>query len=80
MAAQLGGKTPGPEAALGRFVWQELSQELPEVTADMLGPDAALGAMARARVSTRTNTIAGGTREIHMNNVAYRGLGLPRSY
>jgi hypothetical protein len=32
------------------------------------------------RLSARTNTIAGGTREIHMNNLAYRGLGLPRSY
>jgi len=80
LAAQLGGKQPGAETALGRFVWQEVTQEIPELRAELLGPDAGAGAQARAQVGSRTNTIAGGTRQIHMNNVAYRGLGLPRSY
>jgi alkylation response protein AidB-like acyl-CoA dehydrogenase len=80
LADQLGRRELGPETALGRFVWQEVSQELPEVTAELLGPDAIGGPQARMRVSSRTSTIAGGTREIHMNNLAYRGLGLPRSY
>jgi alkylation response protein AidB-like acyl-CoA dehydrogenase len=80
MAAQLGRGQPGPETALGRFVWQEVSQEIPELEADLLGPDATIGAPPRQRVAARTSTIAGGTREIHINNVAHRGLGLPRSY
>jgi alkylation response protein AidB-like acyl-CoA dehydrogenase len=80
LADQLGRRELGPETALGRFVWQEVSQELPEVAAELLGPDAIGGPEARMRVGSRTSTIAGGTREIHMNNLAYRGLGLPRSY
>jgi len=80
MVAQLVGGQPGPETALGRFVWQEVSQEIPELEAELLGPDAMVGEPPRQRVSARTATIAGGTREIHTNNLAYRGLGLPRSY
>jgi len=80
MVTQLVGGQPGPETALGRFVWQEVSQEIPELQAELLGPDAMVGVAPRQRVSARTSTIAGGTREIHTNNLAYRGLGLPRSY
>lgn len=80
MVEQLIGGQPGPETALGRFVWQEISQEIPELEAELLGPDAMVGVPPRQRVSARTSTIAGGTREIHTNNLAYRGLGLPRSY
>jgi alkylation response protein AidB-like acyl-CoA dehydrogenase len=79
-AQQLSGKDPGPETALARFVWQDISQALPELTADVLGPDSLLGATAASRAAARTNSIAGGTREVHTNNLAYRGLGLPRSY
>jgi alkylation response protein AidB-like acyl-CoA dehydrogenase len=80
LAGQLAGAEPGPETAVGRFVWQEVSQEIPELEAELLGPDALIGDQAKMRVGARANTIAGGTREIHMNNLAYRGLGLPKSY
>jgi len=80
LAGQLAGAQPGPETAVGRFLWQEVSQEIPELQAELLGPDALVGDPPKMRVASRANTIAGGTREIHMNNLAYRGLGLPRSY
>jgi alkylation response protein AidB-like acyl-CoA dehydrogenase len=79
-ASQLSGKGPGPETALARFLWQELSQGIPELESELLGPDGLVEAAGRMRAGARTNTIAGGTTEIHMNNLAYRGLGLPRSY
>jgi hypothetical protein len=79
-AAQLSGKGPGPETAIARFLWQDVSQGIAELTAELLGPDGLVGASAAARAGARTNTIAGGTTEIHINNLAYRGLGLPRSY
>jgi alkylation response protein AidB-like acyl-CoA dehydrogenase len=79
-SAQLSGKGPGPETALARFLWQDVSQGIAELEADLLGPDGLVGAPAVARAGARTNTIAGGTTEIHINNLAYRGLGLPRSY
>jgi alkylation response protein AidB-like acyl-CoA dehydrogenase len=79
-AAQLSGKGPGPETALARFLWQDLSQGIAELEAELLGPDAMVGAAGNARAGARTNTIAGGTTEIHINNLAFRGLGLPRAY
>lgn len=79
-ATQLSGKNPGIETALGRFLWQDLTQEIPELRATVLGPEGNVGDAARLRAGARTNSIAGGTREIHINNLAYRGLGLPKSY
>jgi len=79
-AAQLSGKGPGPETALARFLWQDVSQAIAELGAELRGPDGQVGDPAVARAAARTNTIAGGTTEIHINNLAYRGLGLPRSY
>jgi len=77
---QLSGRNPGIETALGRFLWQDLTQEIPETEGAILGPEGDLGKVGHARASVRTSSIAGGTREIHINNLAYRGLGLPKSY
>jgi alkylation response protein AidB-like acyl-CoA dehydrogenase len=79
-ASQLSGNGPGPETALARFLWQELSQGITELEGELLGADGLIDDAGRTRAAARTNTIAGGTTEIHINNLAYRGLGLPRSY
>jgi alkylation response protein AidB-like acyl-CoA dehydrogenase len=79
-AAQLSGGNPGQETALARFIWQDVSQGAVELLGELAGPEGVLAPVGVERAAARTNTIAGGTPEIHTNNLAYRGLGLPRSY
>jgi alkylation response protein AidB-like acyl-CoA dehydrogenase len=72
---------PGPEGSLTKWMWSETNQQLVQLAAELLGPDALV---ARSRwgyelLRARGNTIEGGTTEILKNIVAERVLGLPRA-
>jgi alkylation response protein AidB-like acyl-CoA dehydrogenase len=70
----------GPEGALTKLVWSQTEQHLAEVAAEVAGPEALTGEVARARLASRSYSIAGGTTQVNKNVVAQRVLGLPRSY
>jgi hypothetical protein len=63
-----------------KLFWAGMSQRLYETAVAALGPVALLdgGRWARGLLSTRANSIMGGTSEIQRNVVAERLLGLPR--
>jgi alkylation response protein AidB-like acyl-CoA dehydrogenase len=72
---------PGPEGSLTKWLWSETNQQLTQLAADLLGPDA-LAAGERwsyELLRARGNTIEGGTTEILKNIVAERVLGLPKA-
>ncbi len=79
--------TPGPEASIFKFFGAELLQNIVDLHQDTAGP---LGVswenepfgegfrdLARRSALLRGDTIAGGTKEIQLNIVAKRVLGLP---
>lgn len=82
------GIVPSHEASMARVFGHELSQKMARVGMKILGlrcqltrgtPGAPLdGIVARAYLSTISNTIRSGTSEIQRNIIAQRGLGLPR--
>jgi alkylation response protein AidB-like acyl-CoA dehydrogenase len=73
---------PGPEGSLTKWMWSETNQQLTQLAADLLGPEAlaAGGSWAYELLRARGNTIEGGTTEILKNIVAERVLGLPRGH
>ncbi|HVM41710.1 MAG TPA: acyl-CoA dehydrogenase family protein [Acidimicrobiia bacterium] len=78
ISGSIHGRPAGPESSLVKLVWSEVSQELADVAADVLGPDAVSGDWARDRVYVRALSIAGGTTQVNKNIVAERILGLPK--
>jgi len=71
---------PGPEGSLLKWMWSDTNQQLTQLAADLLGPEA-LTAGTRwsyELLRARGNSIEGGTTEILKNIVAERVLGLPR--
>lgn len=68
----------GPEGSLTKLVWSQVEQSLGDVAAEVLGAEALGGRWARARLSARSYSIAGGTTQVNKNIVAQRVLGLPR--
>jgi len=82
------GEEIGAESSLVKLFWAGVSQRLAETATDVLGPGALLlpdddaavdgGRWARALLSTRANSIMGGTSEIQRTIIAERILGLPR--
>ena len=71
---------PGPEGSLVKWLWSDTNQQLTQLSADILGPEA-LTAGTRwsyELLRARGNSIEGGTTEILKNIVAERVLGLPR--
>ncbi|MBW1882281.1 MAG: acyl-CoA dehydrogenase family protein [Deltaproteobacteria bacterium] len=68
----------GPEGSLVKLVWSKVEQSLGDVAAEVLGAEALGGRWARARLSARSFSIAGGTTQVNKNIVAQRVLGLPR--
>ena len=71
-----------------KLFWADASQRLYETAIDVLGPGALLtaddagavdgGRWVRGLLSTRANSIMGGTSEIQRNIIGERVLGLPR--
>ncbi|HYF27794.1 MAG TPA: acyl-CoA dehydrogenase family protein [Baekduia sp.] len=71
---------PGPEGSLTKWLWSETNQQLVQLAAEVLGPEAyEMGtSWAYELLRARGNSIEGGTTEILKNIVAERVLGLPR--
>ena len=71
---------PGPEGSLTKWMWSETNQQLTQLAADLLGPDAlrAGSPWGFELLRARGNSIEGGTTEVLKNIVAERVLGLPR--
>jgi alkylation response protein AidB-like acyl-CoA dehydrogenase len=75
----------GAETSLLKLVWPGWHQELGELEMDLLGAgaeivggDYQLNPFQRTYLLSRAESIYGGTRQIHLNIVAERLLGLPR--
>jgi len=82
------GEEIGSESSLVKLFWAGTSQRLAETALSVLGPGSLLmpgdddavdgGRWSRAFLSTRANSIMGGTSEIQRNIIAEHILGLPR--
>jgi alkylation response protein AidB-like acyl-CoA dehydrogenase len=82
------GEEIGAETSVVKLFWADMSQRLSETALAVLGPGALLmaaddhaidgGRWARSVLSTRANSIMGGTSEIQRNVIGERLLGLPR--
>jgi alkylation response protein AidB-like acyl-CoA dehydrogenase len=82
------GEAIGAESSIVKLFWAETSKRLYETATAVLGPSALIapddecaldgGAWLRGLLSTRANSIMGGTSEIQRNIIAERLLGLPR--
>jgi alkylation response protein AidB-like acyl-CoA dehydrogenase len=72
---------PGPEGSLLKWMWSETNQQLTQLAADVLGPDALRsgGSWAYELLRARGNSIEGGTTEVLKNIIAERVLGLPKA-
>ncbi len=72
---------PGPEGSLTKWMWSETNQQLTQLAADVLGPEAVQAGTrwSYELLRARGNTIEGGTTEILKNIVAERVLGLPKA-
>jgi alkylation response protein AidB-like acyl-CoA dehydrogenase len=80
-ARAIAGGGPGPEGSVTKLAGAEHSQRVSELNLSIVGLDALLDAesvAAKAYLSYRSSTIAGGTSEISRNVIAERILGLPR--
>jgi alkylation response protein AidB-like acyl-CoA dehydrogenase len=77
---------PGPESAIIKLHWTALTQRMPEIGMQMLGPSGLLydadvareQLLQRAYLSARAASIASGTSEIMKGIIAMQVLGLPR--
>jgi alkylation response protein AidB-like acyl-CoA dehydrogenase len=82
------GVAIGSESSVVKLFWAGTSQRLYDTALSVLGPDSLLtsddehavdgGRWLRAFLSTRANSIMGGTSEIQRNIIAEQILGLPR--
>jgi alkylation response protein AidB-like acyl-CoA dehydrogenase len=82
------GEEIGAESSIVKLFWAETSQRLSATALAVLGPGSLLtgaderaidgGAWAGSVLSTRANSIMGGTSEIQRNVIGERLLGLPR--
>jgi alkylation response protein AidB-like acyl-CoA dehydrogenase len=82
------GEEIGVESSLVKLFWAGASQRLYDTAIALLGPGALLmpgderaldrGCWARGLLTTRANSIMGGTSEIQRNIIGERVLGLPR--
>ncbi len=71
---------PGPEGSLTKWMWSDTNQQLTQLAADILGPEALTNGAPWAfeLLRARGNSIEGGTTEVLKNIVAERVLGRPR--
>jgi alkylation response protein AidB-like acyl-CoA dehydrogenase len=74
------GEEIGAESSLVKLFWASTSQRLAETAVALLGLDALCtpNRWANALLTTRANSIMGGTSEIQRNVLGERVLGLPR--
>jgi alkylation response protein AidB-like acyl-CoA dehydrogenase len=78
------GRTPGPEASVGKLHWSTWRQRLGILEMDLLGPesvtlsDGELNDFQHTFMFSRGQTIYAGSSEIQRNIIGERVLGLPR--
>ena len=74
------GDDIGAESSVVKLFWAEASQRLYETATDVLGPEMLLtnGEWVHGLLSSRANSIMGGTSEIQRTIIGERILGLPR--
>jgi alkylation response protein AidB-like acyl-CoA dehydrogenase len=74
------GEEVGAESSLVKLFWATTSQRLAETAVAVLGSESLLvpGRWANRLLSTRANSIMGGTSEIQRTIIGERLLGLPR--
>jgi alkylation response protein AidB-like acyl-CoA dehydrogenase len=75
-----GGEEIGAETSIVKLFWAEMSRRFSETAVQLSGTGALLadGKWARLLLSTRANSIMGGTSEIQRTIIGERILGLPR--
>jgi alkylation response protein AidB-like acyl-CoA dehydrogenase len=88
IAMQKANQVPIYEASMNKNFRSEVQQRIARTAMRLLGPYGSLGRheplspdkgeFAHQYLFTLCATIAGGTAEIHRNNMAVRGLGMPR--
>jgi alkylation response protein AidB-like acyl-CoA dehydrogenase len=77
---------PGPESAIIKLHWTELTQRMPQAGMEILGPagllydadDGGEQLLQRSYLAARAASIASGTSEIMRGIIAMQVLGLPR--
>jgi alkylation response protein AidB-like acyl-CoA dehydrogenase len=76
------GEEIGTESSIVKLFWAGMSQRFAETAVNLLGPGALVtegdARWARGLLSTRANSIMGGTSEIQRTIIGERLLGLPR--
>jgi len=74
------GEEIGAESSIVKLFWAEMSRRFSETAVQLSGAGALLanGKWARLLLSTRANSIMGGTSEIQRTIIGERLLGLPR--
>jgi alkylation response protein AidB-like acyl-CoA dehydrogenase len=78
---------PGPESAIIKLHWTELTQRMPQLGMEILGPagllydadSSAAQLLQRSYLASRAASIASGTSEIMKGIIAMQVLGLPRA-
>jgi alkylation response protein AidB-like acyl-CoA dehydrogenase len=79
------GEMPGPEGSILKLMWSNLNQRMAQSTVEILGPygqltEGEFGPLSYNYLRSRGNSIEAGTTEILKNTIAYRVLGMPKSY
>jgi alkylation response protein AidB-like acyl-CoA dehydrogenase len=79
------GEMPGAEASILKVFWSELNQRMTRWAMEILGPhgqltEGDLAPFSYMYLRSRGNTIEAGTSEVMRNTIAYRVLGLPKSF
>jgi alkylation response protein AidB-like acyl-CoA dehydrogenase len=79
------GQMPGPEGSILKMFWSDLNQRMVQHALEILGPYGQLSEgvfepFSYSYLRSRGNSIEAGTSEVLRNTIAYRVLGLPKSY
>ncbi len=78
--------TPGPEASFAKLYWASMHKRMSALAIDVIGADGMLfeapieeeREMVRHFLTSRAETIYGGTNQIQRNTIGERVLGLPK--
>jgi alkylation response protein AidB-like acyl-CoA dehydrogenase len=79
------GEMPGPEGSILKMFWSNSNQKMVQWAVEILGPygqltEGVFEPFSYNYLRARGNSIEAGTDEVLKNTIAYRVLGLPKSY